>query len=112
MESNQSIKSTQFSPNHINSLNQLNSNQMKSNQNNQSSNRSINQTITQAINQIKSDHIKSFVFGFIVTSIAAFKGYNVKGGALEVGKASTDAVTSACIAILAADFILADTLLG
>ncbi|NLR89898.1 MULTISPECIES: MlaE family ABC transporter permease [Flammeovirga] len=56
--------------------------------------------------------IKSFVFGFIVTSIAAFKGYNVKGGALEVGKASTDAVTSSCIAILAADFILADTLLG
>ncbi|NME71102.1 MlaE family ABC transporter permease [Flammeovirga aprica] len=56
--------------------------------------------------------IKAFVFGFIVTSIAAFKGYNVKGGALEVGKASTDAVTASCIAILAADFILADTLLS
>ncbi|QWG09186.1 MlaE family ABC transporter permease [Flammeovirga kamogawensis] len=56
--------------------------------------------------------IKSFVFGFIVTSISAFKGYNVKGGALEVGLASTEAVTTSCIAILAADFILADTLLS
>ncbi|OHX67895.1 MlaE family ABC transporter permease [Flammeovirga pacifica] len=56
--------------------------------------------------------IKAFVFGFIVTSISAFKGYNVKGGALEVGRASTEAVTTSCIAILAADFILADTLLS
>ncbi|MEM6297796.1 MAG: ABC transporter permease [Bacteroidota bacterium] len=55
--------------------------------------------------------IKSFAFGFLVTSISAFQGFYTRGGALEVGKASTTAVTKSCIAILIADYILAQLLL-
>ena len=36
--------------------------------------------------------IKSLVFAFIIASVASFFGYYVKGGALQVGKASTNAV--------------------
>ena len=56
--------------------------------------------------------IKSVVFGFLVASIAAFQGFYTKGGAYEVGKASTAAVTNACIAILIADYLLAQLLVG
>ena len=37
-------------------------------------------------------------------------GYYTEGGALEVGKASTSAVTNSVIAILAADYLLAQLL--
>lgn len=56
--------------------------------------------------------IKSVVFAFLVVTIAAFQGYYTKGGAYEVGKASTTAVTNACIAILIADYLLAQLLVG
>jgi phospholipid/cholesterol/gamma-HCH transport system permease protein len=56
--------------------------------------------------------IKAFAFGFLVAAISAFKGYYTTGGALEVGKSSTAAVTSSCIAILLADYLLAQLLLG
>jgi phospholipid/cholesterol/gamma-HCH transport system permease protein len=55
--------------------------------------------------------IKSLVFAFLVSSISAFTGYFTVGGALEVGKSSTNAVTSSCIAILVADYLLAQLLL-
>ncbi|HNP19674.1 MAG TPA: ABC transporter permease [Fulvivirga sp.] len=55
--------------------------------------------------------IKSFVFAFLVSSISSFKGYYTVGGSLEVGKASTAAVTSSVIAILLADYLLAQLLL-
>lgn len=56
--------------------------------------------------------IKSLVFSFLVASISAYKGYYTEGGALEVGESSTRAVTSSCIAILMADYILAEMLLN
>lgn len=55
--------------------------------------------------------IKSVVFAFLVASISSYKGYYTKGGALEVGIASTSAVTNSCIAILLADYLLAQLLL-
>ncbi|GAB3565706.1 ABC transporter permease [Spirosoma luteolum] len=55
--------------------------------------------------------IKTVVFAFLVSTISAYQGYNVQGGALEVGSASTAAVTSSCIAIVAADFVLTQVLL-
>jgi len=55
--------------------------------------------------------IKSVVFAFLISSISAYKGYYTKGGALEVGIASTSAVTNSCIAILLADYLLAALLL-
>jgi phospholipid/cholesterol/gamma-HCH transport system permease protein len=55
--------------------------------------------------------IKSIVFAFLVSSISAYKGFFTQGGALEVGVASTSAVTNSCIAILLADYLLAQLLL-
>ena len=55
--------------------------------------------------------IKTYFFAFIITSVAAYYGYYVKGGSLEVGKASTNAVVSSSILILAADVILTKLLL-
>lgn len=55
--------------------------------------------------------IKSFVFAFLIASISSFKGYFTQGGALEVGVASTEAVTASIIAILLADYFLAYLLL-
>ena len=51
------------------------------------------------------------MFAFIITSIAAYYGYYVSGGALEVGQASTKAVVSSSIIILLADVILTKLLL-
>jgi phospholipid/cholesterol/gamma-HCH transport system permease protein len=55
--------------------------------------------------------IKSVVFAFLIASISSFKGYYTQGGALEVGIASTEAVTSSVIAVLLADYFLANLLL-
>lgn len=55
--------------------------------------------------------IKSVVFAFLVSSISAYKGFFTQGGALEVGISSTKAVTNSCIAILLADYLLAQLIL-
>jgi phospholipid/cholesterol/gamma-HCH transport system permease protein len=55
--------------------------------------------------------IKSYVFAFLISSISSFTGYYTQGGAFEVGKASTKAVTTSCIAVLSADYFLAQLLL-
>jgi len=55
--------------------------------------------------------IKSLVFAYIIATVASFFGYYVKGGALEVGKASTNAVVSSSILILLFDVILTKLLL-
>lgn len=55
--------------------------------------------------------IKSVIFAFIITSVSAFYGYTVKGGALEVGKASTDAVVNSSVLILLFDIMLTKLLL-
>ncbi|WP_339044440.1 ABC transporter permease [Cardinium endosymbiont of Tipula unca] len=55
---------------------------------------------------------KSLAYGFIISSIACYKGFTTRGGALDVGKSSTDAVTNSCIAILIADLFLVYVLLG
>lgn len=51
--------------------------------------------------------IKSIVFPFLITSIACYKGFYVKGGALELGKASTEAVVLSSIAVVIANFLIA-----
>ncbi len=55
--------------------------------------------------------IKSLIFAFIITSVASFFGYYVKGGALEVGRSSTNAVVASSIFILLFDVILTKLLL-
>ncbi len=54
---------------------------------------------------------KSYTFAFILSSVPAYYGYNVKGGSLEIGRASTSAVVVSCILILLADYALAAILL-
>ncbi|WP_184169797.1 MlaE family ABC transporter permease [Rhabdobacter roseus] len=55
--------------------------------------------------------LKPFVFGFLIATISSYQGYFTKGGALEVGQSSTQAVTNSCIAILVADYALAQLFL-
>jgi phospholipid/cholesterol/gamma-HCH transport system permease protein len=55
--------------------------------------------------------IKAFTFAFLITSISAFQGFYIKGGAREVGIASTKAVVFSCIAILAGDYLITELLL-
>lgn len=55
--------------------------------------------------------IKAFVFAFIIASVSSYFGYNVKGGALEVGSASTKSVVTSSILILLFDVILTKVLL-
>ena len=56
--------------------------------------------------------IKTIVFAFIIASISGFHGYHMKGGALEVGKASTKAVVFSSIGIILANLILTQILLS
>lgn len=55
--------------------------------------------------------VKSFVFGFVITSVACYKGYFASGGAEGVGKGTTQATVLGCIYVLLADFLLAAILL-
>jgi len=55
--------------------------------------------------------IKAFTFAFIVSSVSAYFGYHVKGGALEIGRSSTSSVVVSCVLILLADYGLAALLL-
>lgn len=51
--------------------------------------------------------VKAIVFAFILTSVPSFQGYYVKGGSIELGQASTNAVVYSDILILLADYVLA-----
>lgn len=55
--------------------------------------------------------VKAYVFAFIISSVPAYYGYNVKGGSLEIGRSSTKSVVVSCILILFADYILSALLL-
>jgi phospholipid/cholesterol/gamma-HCH transport system permease protein len=55
--------------------------------------------------------IKAYTFAFIISTIPAYYGYYVQGGALEIGRSSTKAVVVSCIMILFADYALAALLL-
>lgn len=55
---------------------------------------------------------KAFTFSILLSSISAYFGYNVKGGALEIGRSSTLAVVVSCILILLFDYILTFLLLN
>lgn len=54
---------------------------------------------------------KTAVFAFIMTSISAYQGYFVKGGALEVGRASTRAVVYSSVLILTFNYIITQLVL-
>ena len=50
---------------------------------------------------------KAVVFAFILTSVSCYQGFYVKGGSIELGKASTNAVVVSNILILVSDYLIA-----
>jgi len=56
--------------------------------------------------------IKTFVFAFILATIPSFFGYYMKGGALEVGKASTTAFVWTSVTIILLNYVITGMLLG
>jgi phospholipid/cholesterol/gamma-HCH transport system permease protein len=54
---------------------------------------------------------KTIIFGFLIVSVSSFYGYYVKGGSLDVGRASTQAVVSSSVTILIANFLLTQMIL-
>ena len=56
--------------------------------------------------------VKSMIFAFIISSVASYYGYYVKGGALQVGKASTDSVVLSSVLILTFDLIITQLMLA
>ncbi len=52
-------------------------------------------------------YVKAFVFAFLLTSVSCYQGYFVKGGSIELGQASTNAVVFSDILILFFDFLIA-----
>lgn len=51
--------------------------------------------------------VKALVFSFLIVSISCFKGYYARGGAIEIGKASTQAVVLSSVAVLVSDYLIA-----
>ena len=56
--------------------------------------------------------VKTVVFAFLITTISAYHGYTVEGGALEVGAASTRAVVFSSINILLFNVIITQLMLS
>jgi phospholipid/cholesterol/gamma-HCH transport system permease protein len=54
---------------------------------------------------------KTVFFAFIISSISAWYGFHVKGGAVEVGKASTKAVVAMSFTIILFNYILTNVML-
>lgn len=63
-------------------------------------------------NNVNMMFVKSLVFAFLLTTVSCYKGYFVKGGSVELGEASTQAVVYSNILILLADYIIAVILTG
>jgi phospholipid/cholesterol/gamma-HCH transport system permease protein len=57
---------------------------------------------------VVSGLVKAAAFGFVVTLMGCYHGYNSRGGAQGVGTATTNAVVSASVLILAFDYVLTE----
>ena len=56
--------------------------------------------------------VKTVVFAFVIATVPAYHGYYVKGGSLEVGRASTEAVVWTSVSIITLNYFLTQMLLG
>ncbi len=56
--------------------------------------------------------IKTAVFAFIIATVPAYFGYHVKGGSLEVGRASTQAVVWTMVFIIISELFLTQMILS
>ena len=57
---------------------------------------------------VVSGLVKAAMFGFLVSLVGCYHGYNSKGGAQGVGAATTSAVVAASVLILAFDYVLTE----
>ena len=57
-------------------------------------------------------YIKTLVFSFVLATVPAFHGYYMKGGALDVGKASTQSFYWTSIIIIILNYIITQLLLA
>jgi len=55
--------------------------------------------------------VKAVLFGFTLSSISCYKGFTVQGGAVEIGKSSTQAVVLSSIVMMIVNFFVAFLLL-
>lgn len=56
--------------------------------------------------------IKTFIFSFLLATIPSFHGYYMKGGALEVGKASTTSFVWTTVVIIVVNYLTTQLLLS
>ena len=54
---------------------------------------------------------KTCVFAFIMSTVASFYGYRIEGGALELGKASTQGIVVSSFIILILNVVITDIML-
>jgi phospholipid/cholesterol/gamma-HCH transport system permease protein len=69
--------------------------------------------VTNTVNFVQAEDVisglvKAGVFGFLIALMGCYQGYNSKGGAQGVGAATTAAVVTASILILAFDYVLTE----
>ncbi len=62
------------------------------------------------LKDVTSGLIKSAVFGFIIALMGCYHGFHSRGGAQGAGRATTNAVVSASILILAANYVMTSLL--
>ncbi|MEN9530033.1 MAG: hypothetical protein RI932_1906 [Pseudomonadota bacterium] len=58
------------------------------------------------VSDIQKGLVKALVFGFILSTIACYKGFYARGGAKGVGEATTQAVVASLLTILIVDFFI------
>ncbi|MBN1462167.1 MAG: ABC transporter permease [Paludibacteraceae bacterium] len=56
--------------------------------------------------------VKTLFFGFIIASVSSYYGYYAYGGALDVGKASTNAVVNSSVIILLFNIVITNLMLN
>jgi phospholipid/cholesterol/gamma-HCH transport system permease protein len=61
---------------------------------------------------ITYSYIKTLVFAFVLATVPSFHGYYMKGGALDVGKASTKSFYWTSIIIIILNYIVTQLLLS
>ena len=60
------------------------------------------------VEDVVSGLVKAAVFGFIIALMGCYHGFNSRGGAQGVGRATTNAVVSASILILVANYLVTE----
>ena len=71
----------------------------------------INQTIQALmVSDLFAGIVKSLVFSWIIVTIGCYKGFSITGGAVGVGKSTTESVVTSIFAIILADSAITTTI--